>query len=745
MSTEVDARLSFDTAATIARAERIVALYRAEGIDHQKRLLIKVASTWEGIQAARTLEQKGIRTNLTLLFSFCQAVACGAAGVQLVSPFVGRIYDWYKKSAGANWDEAANAGANDPGVKSVHQIFDYYKHHGIATEVMGASFRNTGQIAALAGCDLLTISPELLAELAQRQRRTAQARARSAGGQGARDGPRRLRRGRLPPGPERRRDGHREAGRGHPRLCGGCREAGKADEGEHMTVRCDRTPAWLELRKHFDARARQFDLRQAFAQDAGRFDQFSQSAPHLFADLSKNLIDAKAQELLLTLSRQCGLQAQVEAMFAGEHINATEDRAVMHFLLRATASGPQRESAQVHETLEAMLAYADEMRGDHTITDVVNIGIGGSDLGPQMAVLALDEFVAPGKRFHFVSNVDGHELAGVLKGLAPEHTLFLIASKTFTTAETMANARSAKRWFEQSGGTDVARHFAALTTNVEAAREFGISTSFGFWDWVGGRYSLWSAIGLPIALAIGADGFRALLAGAHAMDEHFRSAPLERKPAGAPGPARRLVPQLPRLHQPQHRALPQRPEAPAGLPAAAGDGKQRQAGRPGRRARCPSAPRRCCGASPAPTASTPTSRCCTRAPTSCRWSSSRCAMPRTNWKATSQAAGQCAGAGAGADGRASIDGGGHRHFPGNRPSTFFVLEKLTPEALGALIALYEHRVFTSGALWGINSFDQWGVELGKVLAKDIEPRLASGDTAGLDGSTAGLLARLRQT
>ncbi|MDM0114477.1 transaldolase [Variovorax sp. J22R133] len=166
VSTEVDARLSFDTEATMARAERIVALYRAEGIDTQKRLLIKVASTWEGIEAARMLEKKGIHTNLTLLFSFAQAVACGAAGVKLISPFVGRIYDWYKKSAGAKWDEAASAGANDPGVKSVRQIFDYYKHHGIATEVMGASFRNTGQIAALAGCDLLTISPELLAELA---------------------------------------------------------------------------------------------------------------------------------------------------------------------------------------------------------------------------------------------------------------------------------------------------------------------------------------------------------------------------------------------------------------------------------------------------------------------------------------------------------------------------------------------------------------------------------------------------
>lgn len=166
VSTEVDARLSFDTKASIARAERIVALYRAEGIDVEKRVLIKIASTWEGIEAARQLEKKGIHCNLTLLFSFAQAVACGAAGVQLISPFVGRIYDWYKKSAGSNWNEAANAGANDPGVKSVRQIFDYYKKQGIATEVMGASFRNVGQIAALAGCDLLTISPDLLGELA---------------------------------------------------------------------------------------------------------------------------------------------------------------------------------------------------------------------------------------------------------------------------------------------------------------------------------------------------------------------------------------------------------------------------------------------------------------------------------------------------------------------------------------------------------------------------------------------------
>ncbi|VTU20735.1 transaldolase [Variovorax sp. PBL-E5] len=187
VSTEVDARLSFDTAATIRRADRIVALYRAEGIDVGERVLIKVASTWEGIEAARQLEQKGIHTNLTLLFSFAQAVACGAAKVRLISPFVGRIYDWYKKSAGSQWDEAANAGANDPGVKSVREIFGYYKQHGIATEVMGASFRNVGQIAALAGCDLLTISPELLAQLAGSE--APLAHALDAGAAGGRDMP----------------------------------------------------------------------------------------------------------------------------------------------------------------------------------------------------------------------------------------------------------------------------------------------------------------------------------------------------------------------------------------------------------------------------------------------------------------------------------------------------------------------------------------------------------------------------
>jgi glucose-6-phosphate isomerase len=514
-----------------------------------------------------------------------------------------------------------------------------------------------------------------------------------------------------------------------------------------MKTRCDRTSAWGRLQAHYDAAGRDFDMRAAFTADPQRFDAFSQSAPHLFADLSKNLIDAKTEELLLALAQEAGLEAHRDAMFAGQHINTTEDRAVLHTLLRSPASAPAPSGlagahADVHATLDAMLAYAEEVRADHTITDVVNIGIGGSDLGPQMVVRALDQFAAPGKRFHFVSNVDGHELARVLRELAPEHTLFLVASKTFTTAETMANAQSAKRWFEQSGSADIARHFAALTTNVEAARAFGIETTFGFWDWVGGRYSLWSAIGLPIALAIGADGFRRLLAGAHAMDEHFRSAPLARN---LPVRLGLLDVWYRNFHRftsrgiaPYHSALQR---LPAYLQQLEMESNGKQVDDSGQALPF--------GTSPV------------------LWGE-----PGTNGQhayfqmlhqgtdviplefvAVRDAAHELEGhhpkllANALAQAQALMvgqrDAGGHRNFPGNRPSSFFVFDQLTPEALGAFLALYEHRVFTSGALWGINSFDQWGVELGKVLARDIEPRLASGDAAGLDASTAGLLARLR--
>ncbi len=509
--------------------------------------------------------------------------------------------------------------------------------------------------------------------------------------------------------------------------------------------RCDQTPAWAALQACRDA-SRGFDLRAAFAQDPDRFRHFSQEAPHLFADLSKNLIDTRAEQLLFALARERGLEAQRDAMFAGRHINSTEDRAVMHFLLRAPAGVPgsdalAAERREVHETLDAMLAYAEQVRADHTITDVVNIGIGGSDLGPQMAVLALAEFAAPGKRFHFVSNVDGHELDAVLKGLAPEHTLFLIASKTFTTAETMANAHSAKRWFEQSGGVDTARHFAALTTNVDAARAFGIATPCGFWDWVGGRASLWSAIGLPIALAIGAEGFRALLAGAHAMDEHFRTAPLEHNLPVRLGLLdvwyRNFLGFSSRGIAPYHSALRRLPAYLQQLEMESNGKRVDLQGRP-----------LAVGTSPVlwgePGTNgqhayfqmlhqgsdvVPLEFVAVRQPAH----SLEGHHPKLLANALAQAQALMVG---------KKDEGGHRDFPGNRPSSFFVLDRLTPEALGAFVAMYEHRVFTSGAIWGINSFDQWGVELGKVLAKDIEPRLASGDVQGLDASTAGLIARL---
>jgi glucose-6-phosphate isomerase len=511
-------------------------------------------------------------------------------------------------------------------------------------------------------------------------------------------------------------------------------------------TRCDQTPAWKALADHYLDKGRGFDARDALSSDKGRFTALSQQAPHVFADLSKNLIDSATEQLLQDLASQTGVLAHRDAMFAGEKINSTEDRAVMHFLLREPKGVPgdalKAERAAVHETLDRMLAYAEAVRSDDAITDVVNIGIGGSDLGPQMVTIALDAFATPKKRFHFVSNVDGHELAAVLRHLKPQSTLFLIASKTFTTIETMTNAQSARQWFEANGGRDVSRHFAALTTNVDAASKFGISTTFGFWDWVGGRYSLWSAIGLPIAIAVGAQGFRELLAGAHAMDEHFRTAP----------PAQNLPLRLGLLDvwyrnfhgftsrsvAPYHSALRRFPAYLQQLEMESNgkrvdlDGKALAFGtspvvwgEPGTNGQHAYFQMLHQGTDVVPL----------------EFIAVRDAAHELDGHHPKLLANALAQAQALLQGKA--DAGGHKNFTGNRPSTFFVLDRLDAASLGALIALYEHRVFVSGAVWGINSFDQWGVELGKVLAKDIEPRLASGDATGLDASTAGLLARLR--
>ena len=507
-------------------------------------------------------------------------------------------------------------------------------------------------------------------------------------------------------------------------------------------LRCDRAPAWGRLQQHFERSGRGFDLQQAFAQDAGRFRAFSQEAPQVFADLSKNLLDAEAQALLFQLARECGLEAHRDAMFAGERINSTENRAVKHWLLRSPRTAGDADSALVHETLDAMLAFAEQVRADTAITDVVNIGIGGSDLGPQMAVAALEAFAVPGKRFHFVSNVDGHELAAVLAKLEAKSTLFLVASKTFTTLETMTNARSAKAWFARQGGTDTARHFAALTTNVEAARQFGITTTFGFWDWVGGRYSLWSAIGLPIAIAIGAQGFRELLAGAHAMDQHFRTAPLE---SNLPVRLGLLDVWYRNFHgfgsrsiAPYHSALRRLPAYLQQLEMESNGKSVDTDGRPLAYASSP-----VLWGEPGTngqhayfqmlhqgTDRVPVEFFAVRKPAH--------PLPLHHDLLLANALAQ-----AQALMQGKADPGGHRNFSGNRPSSFFLLEALTPASLGALLAMYEHRVFTSGSVWGIDSFDQWGVELGKVLAQDLAPRLASGDAAGLDPSTAGLLQRMR--
>ena len=520
-----------------------------------------------------------------------------------------------------------------------------------------------------------------------------------------------------------------------------------------IRTRCDRTPVWDALQTSFNSGGRAFDLRAAFAADPGRFEAFSQTAPHVFADLSKNLIDSATQQLLFDLARQTGVEQHRAAMFSGAAINQSEQRAVLHWLLRYPPLAPvdiaqsaiknvANELSKVHTTLDAMLAYAQTVCADDAITDVVNIGIGGSDLGPQMVLLALDEFMLPGKRFHFVSNVDGHELAAVLKRVKPASTLFLIASKTFTTIETMTNAQSAKAWFESNGGSDTGRHFVALTSNVVAAKAFGISTTFGFWDWVGGRYSVWSAIGLPLAIAIGGHGFREFLAGAHEMDEHFRSAPLEHNLPLRLGLLdvwyRNFHGFTSRSIAPYHSALRRLPAYLQQLEMES-NGKRVDAtgealpfgtspvlwGEPGTNGQHAYFQMLHQG-----TDVVPVEFVAVKKP--------KHDLPGHHTLLLANAVAQAQALMVG-----KADAGGHKHFPGNRPSTFLLLDELTPTSLGALIALQEHRVFVSGALWGINSFDQWGVELGKLLATDVHARLTNGDLVGLDGSTAGLLQRLR--
>jgi glucose-6-phosphate isomerase len=524
--------------------------------------------------------------------------------------------------------------------------------------------------------------------------------------------------------------------------------------------RCDTTEAWAALRGHYEAHGRDLDLRDAFVRDPGRFAAMSVEAPEVFADLSKNLVDTATLHFLVDLAKECELEARRDALLAGAPVNTTEGRAVLHTALRAP-KGQGPFSDDVHGVLDAMLAYAEQVRADGRIKHVVNIGIGGSDLGPQMVLPALDAFCHRDLSFHFVSNVDGHDITPVLRKLKPEETLFIVASKTFTTQETMANANAAKAWFLANGGTDTARHFAATTTNVKAAAEFGITTTFGFWDWVGGRYSLWSAIGLPIAIAIGADHFRALLAGAHAMDRHFATAPLAKSLPALLGLIdvwyRNFHGFTSRSVAPYHQGLKRLPAylqqlemesngkcvdvEGASLPYGTSPVVWGEPGTNGQHAYFQMLHQG--------TDVIPVEFILVKQPTHdladlhTKLLANGLAQSQALMlgKSTAQALGEKAPTASKTLAPQTI--ARHRTFPGNRPSTTLMLDRLTPASLGALIALYEHRVFTSGAIWGINSFDQWGVELGKALAGDLLPRLASGDTTGLDGSTAGLLKRLR--
>lgn len=535
--------------------------------------------------------------------------------------------------------------------------------------------------------------------------------------------------------------------------------------------RCDQTPAWAALAGHFEAHGRALDLRERFAADPQRVVRFAIQAPHLYADLSKNLWDEATRRLLLELAQARELPAQRDALLRGDAVNATEGRAALHTALRAPpGAGPHSE--RVHATLDAMLAFAQTVRDGGRFTDVVHIGIGGSDLGPQMVTQALSAYVQGGPRLHFVSNLDGHHIARVLAPLTAARTLFIVASKTFTTQETLANAEAARAWLSAGGQTDPGAHLVGVTARPEAAAALGITRCFAFEDWVGGRFSLWSAMGLAVAIAVGAAHFRALLAGAHAMDRHFASAPLGQNlpvvlglldvwyrnfhgfASRSVAPYHQDLERLPAyLQQLEMESNGKRVDM-AGrlLPLATSPVVWGQAGTNGQHAFFQMLHQ---GSDVIPVefiaVRTPRFAGVDMASPLGRVLASQHTKLLANCLAQAQALmqGKTAEAAAreqvptAAPGLAPEALAAHRTFAGNRPSTMLVLETLNPESLGALIALYEHRVFVSGAIWGINSFDQWGVELGKALCGQLLPRLASGDVVGLDASTADLLLRLR--
>ncbi|HOG59167.1 MAG TPA: glucose-6-phosphate isomerase [Anaerolineaceae bacterium] len=544
-----------------------------------------------------------------------------------------------------------------------------------------------------------------------------------------------------------------------------------------MSAALEQTPAWQALGQHY-AQVKDLHMRALFAQDPGRFERFSVQFKDILFDYSKNRVTDETMRLLLNLAEEAGLPTWIEAMFSGEKINNTEGRAVLHTALRNQSDTPVFVDGtdvmpEIRRVLSRMRRFSENVRSGEwrgftgkPITDIVNIGIGGSDLGPKMVCAALKPYSKHGLRVHFVSNVDGTDIAETLKILNPETALFLIASKTFTTQETMTNAHSAREWFLARSGDErhIARHFAAMSTNTQAVRAFGIDPEnmFEFWDWVGGRYSLWSAIGLSIALFIGMDNFEALLRGAYEADQHFRGAPLNQN-----------IPVLMALlgiwynnffGAQSHAILPYEQyleHFPAYFQQGDMESNGKSVSRAGETLLYSTGP--IIWGQPGTNGQhafyqlihqgTKLIPCDFLAGVESQNPlGSHHAILLSNFLAQTEALmkGRTP-----EEARAELSAQGYsgaelelltraKTFPGNRPTNSFLYQKLTPAALGALIALYEHKIFAQGIIWRVNSFDQMGVELGKQLAKAILPELDGTQPVHThDSSTNGLINAIK--
>ena len=515
-------------------------------------------------------------------------------------------------------------------------------------------------------------------------------------------------------------------------------------------------------------------MREQFAIDPNRFKRYSAEGAGILLDYSKNRIDEDVMNALFDLARAAGVEERRDQMCEGEHINITEDRAVMHMALRYQGDKPvpvdgKDVMGDVRGVLKAIEAYTNSVRsgeirghGGEQFTDVVNIGIGGSDLGPAMVTLALAPYTRPDLRAHYVSNVDGAHIHDTLKGLDPKKTLFIVASKTFTTDETMTNAASARAWIADSLGEEaVPNHFAAVSTNIPACAKFGIREDriFGFWDWVGGRYSVWSAIGLPIALAVGYENFVKFLAGADAMDRHFLSTPLEDNLPVIMGllgvwyrnvwgfsthaviPYDQRLSRFPAYLQQQDMESNGKSVTLAGKPVGWSTGPIVW-GEPGTNGQHAFFQLIHQGTDVIPVDFLIAARPHESLPphhdklvANVLAQSEALMLGKTEEEVVAGLKAQ------GLSKAAIKDLTPHKVFPGNRPSNTLFYEQLTPETLGALVALYEHKVFTQGVIWNVNSYDQWGVELGKQLAKALLPKVEGKQSGeGHDSSTQGLLA-----